>query len=455
MRAWTTGRGGRIRLRVPGSMPIHHVWTDSVHFGTESGCPVLELSLALVAPGAGPGWPEELDLFLSGDSVAAWSLRHLLLRRLASVDVVGGRGSVRIRSSSVAGPSVAASDSAGPLLDLRDLLCADERFRYLRLAGLGSAVPEGATRAKLRFRIGSVHGEEVPIGLDSVRLLPNCCTLVNLHRSEMQPQRMEVTRAAYPLSGADEEAEVVDLEDLRGASQADPSRAHAYVRSWELRHSGMRETEPGTVRVRFQPNRAGRPRASLSVHHRDPEFFFPDEVLTGTVWCCDGDAPSEKVAPADIADPGSGIPSGLGVRGLSGPAQLFRPSPGPEFGWRMLAHFQASFMDLVDAQRLRDLLGALLWDPRGARKHLVEGIRSVEVAPGRALLPGGGVRSVWEIRVGWADASGDAPSWETLGRLDALASLLQALWAGRTPPGTSCRLALRMESTGTVLEHPA
>jgi type VI protein secretion system component VasA len=210
--------------------------------------------------------------------------------------------------------------------------------------------------------------------------------------------------------------------------------------------------QDAAIHLRRRPNRSGGARTSFQVSHRDPNFFFPDEFLAGTVWCCDGDIPSEKIRPQDITDPGPGIPAGLGLTGITRPTPVFRPPSGPGFRWRILSHFQRSFQDLLDADSLKDLLRALLWDPRGFHRPLVDGIRHVGSIPGH-VLSGGIPKPSWEIRVVWESTDVRSDSWESLGRLDAFAGLILGLYRSRTPPGVDSWLSLRVGPAGVNLEH--
>jgi type VI protein secretion system component VasA len=264
---------------------------------------------------------------------------------------------------------------------------------------------------------------------------------------------VDPARASYPLEARGEpDKEVLDLATIAGASQSDPTRTHSYLRSWESRHAGLRVQESGSIHLRRRPNRSGGARTSFRISHRDPGFFFADEFLSGSVWCCDGDVPSEKLRPQDLSDPGPGVPSGWGVAGLTRPTQVFRPPADPLFRWRMLSHFQRSFQDMLDADSLKNTLRALLWDTRGLRLGLVDGIRQVVSVPGHVLRSGIPVPT-WEIRIEWTDPEVGPDSWEQLGRLDAFAELLLGLFRSRTPPGVDSWLSLRVEPAGIRLEH--
>jgi len=454
VRAWPSDHPARIRTTVAGNCPVHQLRLDSaVLLAGSQGQASLEFALATVGGAGAASWPAELEIFLGRDPLVAWTLRHFLLRKTGSVEVQGGAATANFQSSKGPGYGTLASPACKPLLDLRDFLCAEERFRYVRLVGLDAALPTSATIARIAVRFRGVLPKDLEPLVDRNSLRLNSAPVVNAHLNDFDPLLVDPRRASYPLEARGEpDKEVLDLASMGGASQSDPTRRHTYLRSWESRHEGVRFQESGSIHLRRRPNRSGGARTSFRVSHRDPAFFFPDEFLAGSVWCCDGDVLSEKVRPQDLSDPGPGVPSGWGVAGLTRPTQVFRPPADPMFRWHMLSHFQGSFQDMLDADALKRTLRALLWDTRGLRRVLVDGIRRVVSVPGHVLLAGIPVPT-WEIRITWEDPEVKSDSWEQLGRLDAFAELLRGLFRSRTPPGVDPWLSLRVEPAGILLEH--
>ncbi|HXP90890.1 MAG TPA: type VI secretion system baseplate subunit TssF [Fibrobacteria bacterium] len=454
VRAWPADHPSQIRATVAGNCPVHQLRLDFAKLlGGSQGRASLEFVLASVGGAGTASWPAELEIFLGRDPLVAWTIRHFLLRRTGSVEVEGRAAAVRFQASKAAGYGTLSAPACEPLLDLRDFLCAEERFRYVRLVGLDAALPATATTARIAVRFQGVLPKDLEPLVDKNSLRLNTAPVVNAHLHEFDPLLVDPRRASYPLEARGEPGkEVLDLASMAGASQSDPTRTHAYLRSWESRHAGVRIQESGSIHLRRRPNRSGGARTSFRLSHRDPAFFFPDEFLSGNVWCCDGDVPSEKVRAQDLSDPGPGVPSGWGVAGLTRPTQVFRPPADPMFRWRMLSHFQGSFRDMLQADSLKETLRALLWDTRGLRRGLVDGIRQVESVPGHVLVDGI-PNPVWEIRILWEDSEVKPDSWERLGRLDAFAQLLLGLFRSRTPAGVESRVSFRVEPAGIRLEH--
>ena len=454
VRAWASGHPSPVRSTVTGNFPLHHLRMASARLSAGfDGHASLEFVLAPVVQVGATEWPSDLEIFLGKDPLVAWTLRHFLLRRVRSVEIAGGGAPPTFEASESAGYTLSGSPAAMPLLDLRDFLCADDRFRFVRLKGLDKAVPEGAASAKILVRFQGVLPRDLEPLVDKTSLRINCAAAVNAHHQEFEPLLVDPSRATYPLLPRDEpQKEVLDLASIDGASQSDPTRTHVYQRSWEVRHAGLGIAENGSIHLRRRPNRSGGARTSFRIAHPDPAFFFADEFLSGAVWCCDGDVPADKIRPQDIAEPGPGIPAGLGLAGITRPSPVFRPPSGPQFRWCMLSHFQRSFRDLLVPDSLREILRALSWDPRGLHRPLVDGIRHIDSMPGH-VLSRGIPKPSWEIGILWEGQDVRADSWEQLGRLDAFAALLLRLFRSRTPPGVDSWLSMRVAPAGLTLEH--
>lgn len=403
-------------------------------------------------------WPSELDLFLSGDATVAWALRHWLLRKVRRIDVDASIGTdARNLSFSPAGNeggySLEDSPSSKPLLDLRDFLCADDRFRFVSLRGLDEILAPETKSVRIRI----VFDQPPPVALergiqpDTIRL--NTVPVVNAFSESCQPHLLDPSRTEYPLLSADGgEQEILETELFQGASQSDPSKSHTYVRFSSWRNSSRRLPETGWYQIHRRPNRSGGMKTSISVGHPDDAFTFDDEYLGGKIWCCDGDIPSEVVRPTDLSEPSTGIPSGLTISGLSRPTQVYRAPATSDYRWKLLSHYQRSFSDLCKARSLQETLRQLLWDPRELKKSVIEKISGLSVATGYELvsaLP----RPVTIATLTISDDAIGSDAWNLVGQLDEFARLVYRLLAARQPQGTRLVLRLRLLPLGLELEH--
>lgn len=415
----------------------------------------LDISLRAIDSAGLARWPDELEIFLGGDARTAWTLRHWLLRKTRRIEHDGDR-SATLRIVPVAEPqgySANGSESSRPMQDLRDFFCADDRFRFVAVAGLADAVAPGARSARIRIQFDQTLPRLLEQGIEPGIARLNCVPVVNSFPEACQPHLLDPSRTEYPLLAADgNELEVLETDTFQGASQSDPTRVHVYQRFSSWRHSGRKAPDSGWYRIVRRPNRSGGMKTGIVVGHPDPDFAFADEYLGGTIWCCDGDQPVEIVRPGDISDPGEGVPSGLSVRSLTRPSQVYRPPGTHDFRWKLLAHFQRSFRDLCRLKPLQETLRILLWDPRELKKACIEKISSVEVTTGYELVDAV-PRPISRVAVTISDDSIAPDAWDRIGALDTFAALLFRLLDGRRPIGTRMTLTLRIQPLGIVLSH--
>ena len=181
------------------------------------------------------------------------------------------------------------------------------------------------------------------------------------------------------------------------------------------------------------------------------EFAFGDELLSGEAWCCDGDIPHDQVHPADLCEPGPGIPAGLEFAGILRPTRIFRPPDDPSYRWGIISHFHGSSSNLLDKRRLKDLLHLLSWDPSSGSRALIEGISDVDAALEQVILHGI-CHHVRTVDLRWVEPDGSMDILSRLGQLDAFAALLLRLFCSRDPK-TRFRLRLQALPSKVVLEH--
>lgn len=444
------------RFRTTDELTLHPLRIDDFRLNLGGdGQSRLEIVLTATAPAGLAQWPRSLDLFLGGDPKTAWALRHWLLRKTRSVSCDGSSvAPVRIVPHGLGeGYALRKSATSGPMLDLRDFLCADDRFRFVTIEGLSEAVAPGSRSARLRIQFDQAIARILEQGVEPTMARINCVPAVNCFPEACQPHLLDPSRTEYPLAAAGGgDQEVIETDDFQGASQSDPTRTHVYQRFAAWRNSGRRAPDQGWYQVVRRPNRSGGMKTSIVVGHPDADFQFDDEYLGGRIWCCDGDHPSELVRPGDLNEPNDGIPSGLSVRNLTRPSQVYRPPASPDFRWKLLSHFQRSFRDLCRLGSLQETLRVLLWDPRELKKNLVEKLASVDVSTGYEFSDAT-PRPVANVTVTLVDDSILPDSWEKIGPVDVFATLLFRLFDGNRPIGTRMTLALKIAPAGIVLKH--
>ncbi len=396
------------------------------------------------------------ELYLHGDPGLVWTLQHWLLRRVASVQVsLDGSAFLespcRITRADESVPWVPAPAGAqSALLGMRDFLCADERFRFVRIDGLGSGVVT-SVRMRIRFRGAPPRFLERSVVAGSIRL--NVAPVANAYMLPCEPIVLDHTLTEYalrPQAGRGEE--VLDVRGVKGVSQADNTRIHEYSRFSSYRHSGRKGPEAGYYEIHRRTNRSGAQKTSVSVGHPDPDFAFQDEYVSIDALVSDGAHPREHLQPQDLATPGPGLPTSLKPVGLVRPSAVFRPRELSEARWLLLGHMQRSFRGLAEAESLRDLLRTLLWDPREGKRTLIDRIQDVTTTSEYRLLDG--VHwPVCRVTVRLVDETVAPDSWERIGLLDAFAKQLGNLFAEEVPPGARLSFRLAIDPVGIELEH--
>lgn len=453
------GLKGPCRFRTARDMAIHPLRLEQFQVGTGSdGQACLDLRLGCIDAVGMVRWPAALEIFLDGEPSTAWTLRHWLVRKARRIEA---RADGRILPDTLSfaqdleagGYSLERAAASQPLLDLRDFLCADERFRFATLRGLDAAVPTGARSVSLRVQFDQPLPASLGRGVDAASARLNCVAVVNAFLEPSVPHLLDPSRTDYPmLVGEENDAEVLEIESFQGFSQSDPTLNHGYLRFSDWRHHGRKAPEAGWYQVHRRPNRSGGVKTGLSVGHPDPGFGFADEYLAGRLWCCDGDRPTELLKPADLREPSTGVPTGLAPQGLTRPTQVFRPPTTPDIRWKLLSHFQRSFPELCDLDNLREVLRLLLWDPRERKRALIDKLVGLDPALGYELV-GAVPRPLTRILLTLSDESIRADSWERIGLLDVFAGLVQRLLALRSPQGSRLVLTLRVLPAGLEWEH--
>lgn len=400
-------------------------------------------------------WPESIDLHLAGDPSVAWTLHHWLARRVQRFELSVGDGS-RLSCATIAdaaGYCPVAAQPALALLSLRDLLCADDRFRCIRLAGLDRAVPPGQKQLRVRILFHGLLSPELERKVNDSSVRINTVPAINAYIQECEPHEINLAQSEYNVVPREEtNREILDVLQVQGASIADPTQNHMFIHSWAFRQFGRKSPDHGYFRVIRRANRSGGMKTSVSVDHPDESFFFSDEFISIHAWCSDGDLPRDNLRPTDISEAGAGIPAGLALSALARPSQVFRPPMGTKYRWSLFSHFQRSYKDLLRCDTLKETLKLLMWDPREAKRELIDSIQSIQVLTGYKLT-GGVPTPVSEIHIAWHSPTLKPDDWDKLGQIDVFGSCLFQLYKERVPPGMEFCVIMEIASLGIALEH--
>ena len=398
------------------------------------------LELAILRAGAPRAWPARLLFHLHGDASTAWSLRHALCRRVRSIEILRNgvpEAAPGLRFRSARAPAYAANPQPHPLSEARDLLCCDERFRFVELEGLDSLDP-GPEEVSMRIRLLGQFPRTIARAVGPTSLRLNCAVAVNRWEGAFEGATWDHSRAEIPLQppgGAEllRAGEVCSIARLPAGSTRRtlflPLRSHRHEHPFHhLR------TERGTALLSLGWPRGGGDLTTESV------------AVSGMF--CDGDHPH---LDAPSGDSTAAVPGQPGIRllVLGRPTPIFR-SPADDSRQRFRTVVSTRFEGLLDLRRLREALRLFLWDPTAAKLPLLASLREVAVEPATEGPPGERRRTL-RVAFRLEDPSCAPGTWERLGLLDAFSEVLSLLAREETPLGWASRSRIVVEPCGIEL----
>ncbi|MEN9307856.1 MAG: hypothetical protein RL173_1788 [Fibrobacterota bacterium] len=422
---------------------------------TESGATPLELELECHSELARGYWPEHIHFYLHGDPSTVWAMRFALLRRTTRIQRMRNQqweDASDLRFERLDRPGYATKRSMpGPFSDARDFLCADDRFRFVDLVGAESArmAIEEPLRIVVDFAGALPRGLTRAVNASLFR--SHAAVVVNRFMETCQSHSWDHTASTAPVvPQSGRHVEILDVVSVKGLDVSATSRRTVFHR-----YSSYR-TQPGQshfqVLRRTKPD--GRHSTAISLGGFDPNQELRNQYLAIEAECSDASAPHELVQPADICAPGPGIPESLTMAGLVRPSVSFRPHAGTDSRSQLLAFAAGHFEGWLDANRLKDGLRQVLWDPSESKRSLIESIQEVQTTNDHILDMGVAWRRM-HTTVRLRDTTCTPETWERLGVIDAFGSVLLGIVRDATPIGSTTALTVVVEPAGVVLEWPA
>ena len=417
---------------------------------TETNQNILELELVKTSQNKGAPWPETLPLFLLGDSPVVWAVRFGLLRRLAKIQVFLAENWVdapEIALERLDQPSYASQRGLpSPLAQLRDFLCADERFRFVSLSGFGSLTGHPSLRLRLHFQGALPRGMARAITKDLFRL--HTGVFVNRFVSSCQALAWDHSQPMMVVqANGGSQREIMEVVSVEGLTATQPPRRISYRKFANYRHdSGHAHYQ--MVRT---INRKGNAVVGLSLGTTGSPDALESQYLAIQAICSDGEHPHDNLQPGDLNSLAMDSPPRVGVSGLTRPTSSFRPPELADPRSRLLAFSAGHFDGWLDAPRLKDALRHVMWDPAESKRTLIEAIQDVTSENGHIFVKGVAWRQmVTTIRL--RDTTCTPDTWERLGVIDAFGSVLLKLIQEETPIGSRTRLRILVDPAGVVLE---
>lgn len=443
------GRSGAV-FRLCHDVPLEQVAIRSSRIERlESGEDALEIELGKTAQDKSGPWPKRLPMFLFGDAPVVWTLRFGLLRRLRAIRIQVGDswetlGRISVSRLDQPGYSIEHGEMS-PFMGLRDFLCADERFRFLSLDGLDelSHLP----RLKLRFvfhgtvprgvaksvAAGTIH---LHTGVVVNEFLEPCQAVDWDHSSTSQPLR--------PVGGA--HREILDVRSIVGLGAEQSGERIRY-----RRYSSFRAvSDEGWFQLLESVQAKGRRGWSISLGC-PPDRRLDCQSLAVEAVCSDGDHPHEDLQPSHFSRLAMEVPPRVSVMGLTRPTQSYRFPREADSRSMLLAFAAGHFDGWLEANRLKDALRHLAWDPSESKRTLIEAIQEVRIRNDHVLRGGVAWRRMTAI-VRLRDTTCTPDTWDRLGVIDAFGSVLFGLVQDSTPIGSRTRLQLVVDPAGIPLE---
>jgi type VI secretion system protein ImpG len=416
----------------------------------DAGDGYLELELAWDDQDPAPAWPDKLDLYLHGDAPVVWAMRFALLRRCAGVEIrydnswhtVPGVSVERLERRSYN----ADRSEPSPFAQARDWLCSDERFRFVRIAGLNRTRISVPDSVKLRISFQGVMPRGWEKSVQAGLFRPRTGIALNRYRESCEPLVWDHTsteRRLRPIGGV--HREILEVESVRGFTTHGSGGAEVYQRHGSYR----RQSSNAFYQFRRGFDASGKPIARIAIGNVDASGTLREETLAVDGICCDGSIPNERLRPESLRNVRHDRSSVLLAGAITRPTPIYRAPQGSDKS-RLLA-FAAGHSDgWLDAGRLKDGLRHCMWDLSEAKRTLVESIQAVSVEHGQVVHKGVAWRQM-RVSIRLRDTTCTPDTWDRLGQIDAMGSVLWAIVRDAVPIGSKGWLELTVEPAGVAM----
>jgi len=400
-------------------------------------------------------WTDRIPIYLLADAPVVWALRHGLCRKLGNAEVWKDGNwqsapGVAFDASRLACYTT-ENDFATPLANARDFLCADDRFRFVELRGLSGCGLRVNQELRLRFALTGVWPGHFSRGIAASVFQVHCGVVVNRHLEPLQGVHWDHTRAQQVVRPIGEpHREVLEIRSVEGIASDPPHDRIRYAPRGARRSAGV----GGCFAVVRDVGRSGEPVLRLGLGGQAADRPLTNQYLALDGICSDGDLPHEILGAKDLCRPGNGIPAGIGLRGLVRPGANHRMSPAISRRSILLALAPGHTLGWMDAERLKEGLRQVMWDPAATKRTLIEAIQEVKVDDGHVLESGVAWRSM-EVEIRLRDATCAPETWDRIGILDAFGSILFDFVRDATEIGSRSRLRVLVEPAGIALDYGA
>ena len=396
-------------------------------------------------------WPGVLRFFLHGDLPVVWAMYHALTHRVIDCAAIrdGIAHPVQVRFQAANLPDYTTqTDFASPLVDARDFLCADERFRFLDLVGLDQVFARAPQSIKLVFRLKGPVPRSLERAVSAQLFQLNCGVVVNRSVEPLAGVRWDHTQSEIvvrPTGG--EHREVLSVLSVQGREQSPPARSITYRRYG----SHARRGTEGMFHAWTAESQKGRRQCYLGLAQPGLDIPLVEQNLAIEAVCSDGDLPNRTLDAKSIRLSRRGVPTGVAVSGMMRPSPCYRLEGADRTRSLLLAVSNAHNLGWLDPERLKDGLRQVLWDPSESKRSMIEGIQEVSVRTGHSLYNGVAWRRM-EVEIRLRDTTCTPDTWDRLGVLQAFGRVLEGFVRDQTEIGSRYLFCLKVDPAGVVME---
>lgn len=445
------------RFTINHDLPVQSYGTTlaKLHL-TESGATPLELEFTGYSPLSRGAWPDLIPLYLHGDLSVVWAIRFALLRRSTRIQVLRGQAwedAPELKLERLDQPGYASPLAIpGPFSDVRDFFCVDDRFRYVQLCGASQAGLAIDTPLRIKVEFSGPLARGLARAVNPQLFRCHAAIAVNRFQEACQAVLWDHTSSDVPIAPqAGTHGEILDLVSVHGLATQGGSDGSSRRTVFHKYSSYRARTNQAHFQILRRKRKDGRISTRLALGGFDPSQELRTQYIAIQAECSDGTVPHDLVQPSMLNVLGPGLPPELTTVSLTRPTMSFRPPPGSDPRSMLLAFAAGHFDGWLDADRLKDGLRQVLWDPSESKRTLIEAIQEIRTDNRHTFDKGVAWREL-HVTIRLRDTTCTPDTWDRLGVIDAFGSALSGIVRDATPIGSRTRLTILVEPSGVSLD---
>ncbi|WP_075583459.1 type VI secretion system baseplate subunit TssF [Caballeronia sordidicola] len=338
-----------------------------------------------------------IRLYLHRARADASVLYAALTRDVSSITVCmpsvhDGRGQVarglRIEASGF-GPETRVWPDANPQCDgeqgLLEYFTFPEKFHFIDLCGFDSAtVPVDEMHVEFEIVLSRPLPSDTRIDASNFRL--HCTPVVNLFELDAEPIQTDAYEHDYRVRTPRAVGEHVEPYSALTVIAVDHRSAekHHYVPFEEFRHRGgmLRHEAPERyfhTRNVLGPSGTREMWLALGGLAWDVPGSVPDDHITARVLANNGTLPRMELREAALTEPISALSGIEKVSNLTKPSVPAYPPETERYQWKVMSHFAANGLAMLDTVVLREVLSLYNWTRDEQNQRRIDAVHDVRL----------------------------------------------------------------------------